>query len=69
MTPILIFFFSVKPYMAVGTDLLFAAVTKLGGTFSFARQRVVPWRLVGWLSGQHPGRTVDFGGFTRGRPR
>ena len=50
MTPILIFFFSVKPYMAVGTDLLFAAVTKLGGTFSFARQRVVPWRLVGWLS-------------------
>ena len=41
MTPILIFFFGVKPYMAVGTDLLFAAVTKMGGTLSFARQRVV----------------------------
>ncbi len=50
MTPILIFFFGVKPYMAVGTDLLFAAVTKMGGTFSFARQRIVPWRVVGWLS-------------------
>jgi uncharacterized membrane protein YfcA len=50
MTPILIFFFGVKPYMAVGTDLLFAAVTKMGGTLSFARQRVVPWRVVGWLS-------------------
>ena len=46
MTPILIFFFGVKPYMAVGTDLLFAAVTKAGGTFSFARQQLVPWRVV-----------------------
>jgi uncharacterized membrane protein YfcA len=50
MTPILIFFFGVKPYMAVGTDLLFAAFTKMGGTVSFARQRIVPWRVVGWLS-------------------
>jgi uncharacterized membrane protein YfcA len=46
MTPILIFFFGIKPYMAVGTDLLFAAVTKAGGTFSFARQQLVPWRVV-----------------------
>ncbi len=46
MTPILIFFFGVKPYMAVGTDLLFAAFTKAGGTFSFARPRIVPWRVV-----------------------
>jgi uncharacterized membrane protein YfcA len=50
MTPLLIFFFGVKPYMAVGTDLLFAAVTKFGGTLSFARQRIVPWRVVGLLS-------------------
>ncbi len=50
MTPLLIFFFGVKPYLAVGTDLLFAAVTKLGGTVSFARQRIVPWRVVGLLS-------------------
>ena len=50
MTPLLIFFFGVKPYMAVGTDLLFAAFTKLGGTVSFARQRIVPWRVVSLLS-------------------
>ena len=41
MTPLLIFFFGVKPYMAVGTDLLFAAFTKLGGTLSFARQALI----------------------------
>lgn len=50
MTPILIFFFGVKPYLAVGTDLLFAAVTKAGGTVSLARQKLVPWRVVGLLS-------------------
>ena len=41
MTPLLIFFFGVKPYMAVGTDLLFAAFSTLGGIISFARQRIV----------------------------
>ena len=50
MTPILIFFFGIKPYLAVGTDLLFAAFTKMGGTVSLARRRMVPWRLVGALS-------------------
>ena len=49
MTPVLIFFFGVKPYMAVGTDLLFAAFTKLGGTVSLARQRLVPWPVVAQL--------------------
>ncbi|HAU57460.1 MAG TPA: hypothetical protein DCW87_07825 [Comamonadaceae bacterium] len=49
MTPLLIFFFGVKPHMAIGTDLLFAAFTKLGGTVSMARQRLVPWRVVGLL--------------------
>ena len=37
MTPLLIFFFGIKPHMAIGTDLLFAAFTKLGGTVSLAR--------------------------------
>jgi uncharacterized membrane protein YfcA len=46
MTPILIFFFGVKPHLAVGTDLLFAAFTKLGGTVRLARQRVIDWRIV-----------------------
>ncbi len=49
MTPILIFFFGVKPYLAVGTDLLFAAFTKAGGTVSLMRQRLVPWNVVGQL--------------------
>ena len=50
MTPILIFFFDVKPYLAVGTDLLFAAFTKLGGTVKLARARIVNWRVVLHLS-------------------
>ena len=50
MTPILIFFFGVKPYLAVGTDLLFAAFTKLGGTVKFARAGHVDWRIVAHLS-------------------
>lgn len=49
MTPILIFFFGVKPYMAIGTDLLFAAFTKMGGTLKLARARRVDWRVVGQL--------------------
>lgn len=49
MTPLLIFFFGVKPHFAIGTDLLFAAFTKMGGTVSLARQRLVPWRVVALL--------------------
>ena len=47
MTPILIFVFGVKPHLAIGTDLLFAAFTKMGGTVSLARARVIDWRVVG----------------------
>jgi len=50
MTPLLIFGFGIKPAMAVGTDLLFAAGTKFGGMLNFARQRIIPWRLVLSLS-------------------
>jgi uncharacterized membrane protein YfcA len=50
MTPILIFFFGIKPNLAVGTDLLFAAFTKLGGTVRLARARLVDWRVVAHLS-------------------
>ena len=45
MTPILIFFFGVKPHLAVGTDLLFAAVTKAGGSVSLARRGLVVERM------------------------
>lgn len=50
MTPILIFFFGVKPYLAVGTDLLFAAGTKFGGTLKLARAKRVDWPVVLRLS-------------------
>jgi uncharacterized membrane protein YfcA len=50
MTPILIFVFGIKPHLAIGTDLLFAAFTKMGGTISLARARIVDWRIVGQVA-------------------
>jgi hypothetical protein len=50
MTPLLIFFFGIKPHLAVGTDLLFAAVTKAGGSVSLARRRLVDWPVVGLMA-------------------
>jgi uncharacterized protein len=49
MTPILIFFFGIKPHLAIGTDLLFACFTKLGGTVKMARSNLVNWRVVATL--------------------
>ena len=50
MTPILIFLFGVKPVLAIGTDLLFAAVTKMGGSIRLARARRIDWPVVRQLS-------------------
>jgi uncharacterized membrane protein YfcA len=50
MTPILIFGFGIKPHLAVGTDLLFAAVTKSGGVAELWRQKRVDWSVVASLS-------------------
>ena len=50
MTPLLIMGFGISPVAAVGTDLLFAAVTKFGGTLKLAQQRLVPWNKVALLS-------------------
>jgi uncharacterized protein len=50
MTPILIFAFGIKPHLAIGTDLLFAAFTKLGGSISLARARVIDWPVVGQVA-------------------
>lgn len=46
MTPLLIFFFGVKPHLAIGTDLLFAAFTKMGGSLALARSRMIDWPIV-----------------------
>lgn len=50
MTPLLVLLFGIHPATAVGTDLLYAAVTKSGGTFAHARQNHVDWRLTGLLA-------------------
>ena len=50
MTPLLILVFGVAPATAVGTDLLFAALTKSGGVWVHARQGTVDWRVAAWLA-------------------
>ena len=50
MTPLLIFGFGIKPYLAIGTDLLFAAATKFGGSLGLARSRSIDWPVVALLS-------------------
>ena len=50
MTPILVFIFGYAPKAAVGTDLLFAAITKGGGVFiHHGKHRSVEWKIVGQL--------------------
>ena len=50
MTPILIFVFGIKPHLAIGTDLLFAAGTKFGGSVQLARARIIDWPVVLWMA-------------------
>jgi len=50
MTPLLIFLFGVAPAIAVGTDLLFAAVTKCGGMWAHSRKGTVKWSIVGRMA-------------------
>jgi uncharacterized protein len=50
MTPLLVLLFGIHPTTAVGTDLLYAAVTKSVGTALHGIRRTVEWRIVGWLA-------------------
>ncbi len=50
MTPILILFFGIQPSIAVGTDLFYAALTKVAGAMRHWRQGNVDFRLVALLS-------------------
>jgi len=51
MTPLLVFLFGFKPAVAVGTDLLFAAITKTGGVWvHHGKHNSVEWKIVGLLS-------------------
>jgi len=59
MTPLLILLFGFSPATAVGTDLLYAALTKAAGTLSHQRRGNVEWRIVGLLcAGSIPGAAI-----------
>lgn len=50
MTPILLLGFGIPPAIAVGTDLLYAAITKCSGIFFHHKNRTVDWKIVGLLA-------------------
>lgn len=50
MTPILVLLFGVAPHTAVGTDLLYASITKLFGVAVHHRHDTVDWQVVGRLA-------------------
>lgn len=51
MTPLLVFLFGFKPSVAVGTDLLYAAITKTSGVWvHHGKHGSVEWHIVGWLA-------------------
>ena len=50
MTPLLILLFHIHPATAVGTDLIYASITKTGGSIVHGYNRTVDWRLVGRLA-------------------
>ncbi len=51
MTPILVLLFGVHPAAAVGTDLLYASITKTVGTAVHGANRTVEWPIVARLAG------------------
>lgn len=72
MAPLLILVFKVDPLVAVGSDLLYSAPTKIVGTFIHARQKTIDFRValylclggiigiaVGWFVLQHFRAVLD----------
>jgi uncharacterized membrane protein YfcA len=50
MTPLLVLLFGVSPATAVGTDLLYASLTKTLGSWVHGRRGTVDWKVAGLLS-------------------
>src|SRR5690348_6208688 len=50
MTPLLVLLFGFHPATAVGTDLLYASVTKSVGTAVHGKRETVDWKIVGGLA-------------------
>ena len=49
MTPILLWF-GINPATAVGTDLLYAAITKSSGVLVHRKNQNIDWGITGWLT-------------------
>jgi uncharacterized membrane protein YfcA len=45
MTPLLVLLFGIHPTTAVGTDLLFASITKTGGTLVHGFSNTIDWKI------------------------
>src|SRR5262245_4772222 len=66
MTPILVFVFGVAPQTAVGTDLLFASITKSVGVWVHGARGSIDWRVLGRLAaGSLPAALVTLTLLTR----
>lgn len=50
MTPLLVLLFGIHPATAVGTDLLYAALTKAGGTVVHGKKGHIEWRVTKLLA-------------------
>ncbi|ENU4315901.1 sulfite exporter TauE/SafE family protein [Acinetobacter baumannii] len=50
MTPILIGLFKIEPHIAIGTDLLYAAISKFCGSMVHAKKLNIVWPIVLWLA-------------------
>lgn len=50
MTPILISLFKIEPHVAIGTDLLYAAISKFCGSLVHAKKMNIVWPIVIWLA-------------------
>lgn len=59
MTPLLVVLFGIHPATAVGTDLLYAAITKSAGTVVHGANKTINWRIVRLLaSGSVPAALI-----------
>lgn len=61
MTPLLVAL-GIPPMKAVGTDLLYAALTKAGGIYVHQQKKSIDWSIVRWLSlGSLPAAVLTIG--------
>src|SRR5687768_2057765 len=62
MTPVLVFLFGVAPQTAIGTDLLFASITKTVGTFIHGSRGSIDWIVLRRLAtGSLPAAALTLG--------